>query len=224
MCAIRLPLNRRRWFLGALGLVLLAGAVAFVIRSEFDWRAIPRAMNTLPTMIILSLVTVLPLAGFPISMVYLLLGVRFGPVLGLGVVGGITAVHLLGTHWITRSFLRRPLRLFIARRRHRVPEVPSGENGAIALMIMLAPAVPYFVRNYVLALSGIPLGIYFPVALPIHVLRSYVVLFLGDFGSSPSRAGLVFIGLFLTVQLTICAGVAWWLRKRHKRLACLQAN
>jgi uncharacterized membrane protein YdjX (TVP38/TMEM64 family) len=174
--------------------------------------------------VVLTITAVLPLVGFPISMVYLLLGARFGPVLGLAVVTGITALHLLGTHWIARSFLRRPLLRFIERRKHHVPEVPPGENAAIALMIMLAPAIPYFVRNYVLALSGIPLRIYLWIALPIHVLRSYVALFLGDFGSSPSDRAWVFLGIFYGTKLAIFAGVAWWLRARHKRNAALRVH
>jgi uncharacterized membrane protein YdjX (TVP38/TMEM64 family) len=175
-------------------------------------------MGALNSAALLTLSAVLPLAGFPITLVYLLVGARFGRLLGLGIVGGITAFHLLGTHWVTRSFFRRPLLLFMDRHKHHVPKVPPGENGAIALMFMLTPAVPYFIRNYVLALSGIPLRIYFGVALPIHLLRSYVALFLGNFGSSPSRQGLIFLGVFYALQLTLLAGVAWWLRRRHQRL------
>ncbi len=219
MRAFRSLSLKRRWLIGGLAVVALGGAIVWLISTGFDWRAIPRAMNRLNSAAILSLTTVLPLAGFPISMVYLLIGAHFGPVIGLSIVAGVTTLHLLGTHWIARSFLRRPLLRFIEGRKHRVPAVPPGENGAIALMVMLAPAIPYFVRNYVLALSGIPLRIYFWVALPIHVLRSYVALFLGNFGSSPSHRGLIFLGVFYGTKLTVFACVAWWLRKRHKRLA-----
>jgi len=196
----------------------LGGVVAWIMIADVHWQAIPRAMSRLNTSSILALTTVLPLAGFPISLVYLLLGARFGPVTGLGIVSGITAIHLLGTHWIARSFLKGPLQRFMGRHPHRVPTVLPGENGPLALMIMIAPAIPYFVRNYVLALSGIPLRVYFAVALPVHVARSYVVLFLGDFGSSPSRSGLIFLGVFYTLQFTILAGLAWWLRRHHQRL------
>jgi len=147
-----------------------------------------------------------------------LIGARFGPEIGLMVVAGITALHLLGTHWVARGFLRARLQRFIERRNHHVPEVPPGENGAIALMIMLAPGIPYFLRNYVLALSGIPLRIYFAIAMPIHVLRSYVALFLGDIGSGPSGRAWIFLGIFYGTKLAIFAGVAWWLRARHKRM------
>ena len=202
-----------------LGAVLISTALGWLITTDFEWQSIPRAMDRLNTPLVLALTMGLPLAGLPISMVYLLIGARFGPMIGLGIVFVITALHLLGTHWITRSFLRRPLLRFIARCNHRVPEVPPGENGAITLMVLLAPAIPYFVRNYVLALSGIPIRIYFAIALPVHVVRSYVALFIGGFSSAPSHDGMIFIGVFYTAQLAVFAGIAWWLRKRHHRLS-----
>jgi len=220
MCAIRPCSSKRRWVIGCVCAIILGATLWWAISSTGpDWRSLLRRMSTLNSTALLLLSTVLPLAGFPITLVYLLVGARFGRLLGLGVVGVITAIHLLGTHWITRSFFRRPLLLFMARHKHHVPKVPPGENGAIALMLMLTPAIPYFIRNYALALSGIPLRIYFCVALPIHLLRSYVALFLGNFGSSPSRQGLIFLGGFYAMQLAILAGVAWWLRRRHQRLA-----
>lgn len=219
MRAFRPTLTKRHWLYGGLAVLALLVGVLLLTATDFDWQAIPRTMNRLDTTTIVLLMAVLPVAGFPISMVYLLIGLRFGPVVGLAVVTGITALHLLGTHWIARSFLRGPLQRLIVRRNHHVPEVPPGENGAIALMIMLAPGIPYFLRNYVLALSGIPLRIYFAIAMPIHVLRSYVALFLGDIGSGPSGRAWLFLGLFYGTKLAIFAAVAWWLRARHKRMS-----
>src|SRR3954464_9924691 len=113
MCAIRPHSSTRRWVIGCVAILIL-GVSAWLIISVVapDWRSLFRAMGTLNSAALLSLSAVLPLAGFPISLVYLLVGSRFRPLIGLGIVGVITAFHLLGTHWVTRSFLRRPLLLF----------------------------------------------------------------------------------------------------------------
>ncbi|CAM2770627.1 TVP38/TMEM64 family protein [Rariglobus hedericola] len=219
MRAFKFNLSKRQWLIGGTVLLALVGAALWLFLIDFDWLAIPRAMEKLNTGVILTLTSILPLVGFPISMVYLLIGARFGPLIGLGIVSAITAFHLIGTHWIARSFLRGPLERFIKRRYQHMPEVPPGENAAVALMVMLAPGIPYFIRNYVLGLSGIPLRIYFWIALPIHVLRSYVALFLGDFGGAPSTRGLILLGAIYGTKIAIFSWVAWRLRLRHKRLA-----
>lgn len=208
--------KRHALIAGVIVLVAL-GAFAALYYSGFDWQRIPRTMEKLNTAVLLALGATLPLAGFPISLVYLSLGARFGPLAGLAVVIAITALHLVATHWIARSFLRKRLTDFIEGRGHKVPQVPKGENTSVSLIVMLAPGIPYFIRNYVLALSGILFRIYFCVALPVHLLRSFVVLFLGDLGSAPSGRGAVVLALIYGTKFAIFAVVAWRLRLRHRR-------
>jgi uncharacterized membrane protein YdjX (TVP38/TMEM64 family) len=211
-------ITKRRLLLGSI-LGLAIAAVAFWVRSsDLEWRQLPRAMESLDSVTVLALAVVVPVVGFPISVIYLIVGARFGPIIGISLIAGLTAGHLIATHWIARGFLRARLLRVMARHQHRIPAVPVGENAAVSLMIMLAPAIPYFIRNYALALSGIPLRIYFAIALPVHVARSCVALFLGDLGTDPSREGFYLIVSFYAIKLLIFAGVAWWLRQRHKRL------
>jgi uncharacterized membrane protein YdjX (TVP38/TMEM64 family) len=207
----------RQWLWLIIAILVIGGAVGWLLASGFDWKVIPRALAELNMALVLVVTAILPLVGFPISIVYLVIGARFGPAMGLAVVAGITVVHLLGTHWITRSFLRDPLLRFIERRGHRVPPVPEGENTVVAVMIMMAPGIPYFLRNFTLALSGVPLRVYLPVALPFHLLRSCVTLFVGDLGGSPSRGGAKLVVIIYTVRLGIFLALAWWLRRRHLR-------
>lgn len=209
--------SKRHWLIAGVIVLLVAGICGGLFYTDFDWQKIPRAMERLNTAALLALTAVLPLLGFPISLVYLSLGARFGPLGGLAVVTAITSVHLVATHWIGRSFLKDRLKRFIEKRGHHIPQVPKGDDTAIALIVMLAPGIPYFIRNYVLALSGIPLRIYFCVALPVHLLRSFVALFLGDFGSAPSGRGVALLVLIYATKLAIFAVVAWRLRLRHRR-------
>lgn len=197
---------------GLIGLVA-AGLSAF----DLEWGDLIRAMDRLDLKTVLALAILLPLLGFPISAIYLVIGARFGPAAGLGIVAVCTMFHLAGTHCIARGFLRRPLQRFLQRRHRNLPSVPPGANAAVAAMIMLAPAIPYFMRNYALALSRIPFPVYSLVALPLHVLRSYVALFLGDFGSSPTTGGLGLVVLVYAAQLSLCGLIAWHLRKNHRR-------
>lgn len=105
---------------------------------------------------------------------------------------------MLGSHGIARSVLRGPVQRFFNRRKHRLPALPEGEEWTVALMTALVPGLPYFVRNYLLALSGIPLRINFWICWPVYVVRSAVVIFLGDFSDG------------LSTRRVLVLGAVWW--------------
>lgn len=187
-----------------------------VLSAAVDWRALRLAMESIDRGPLLALVAVLPLFGFSIGVVYLVIGAVFGGGIGMAVVGGITAIHLVGSHWIARSFMRAPLLRYLDRRKKKLPELPEGEEWAVALMTALVPGLPYFVRNYLLALSEIPLRTYFWVCWPIYVIRSSLVIFLGDFSGdfSAQRAGV--LAAVFAVKVGICAYLLHRLRQRYK--------
>src|SRR5690606_37417341 len=182
--------------------------------TDFDLAGITttvaRGIGRLPAGAVIPLMAVLPVAGFPIAVVYLVAGARFGPLLRGGVVAAVTAFHLLATYAVARSFLRGPIERFVQRRHRKLPEIPPDEHAAVALIVGLVPGVPYFVRNYLLALSGLRLRTYFWVCLPIYVARSFVAILLGDLGGDPSRRGLIILVAVDVLKVAICGGVIWW--------------
>lgn len=206
-----------KWILSAVALVLLAAAAAFLFLRDFEWQRITDAINRLHPAAVLPFMAILPVFGFPIMFVYLFAGARFGPLVGGLVVAGVTAVHLLASYFIARSFLRGPVERFIERRHHHLPQVPPDEGPAVALVAALVPGLPYVVRNYALALAGVRLRVYFWVCLPVYVARSYVSILLGDLSSDPSRRGLIIIVVIDAIKVVICALVIAWLRQHHRK-------
>jgi uncharacterized membrane protein YdjX (TVP38/TMEM64 family) len=83
-------------------------------------------------------------------------------------------------------------------------------------MASLVPGIPYFARNYLLALSGVPLWTYFWICLPIYVARSYLTIFLGDLSSDPDGQKLFLIVAVYALKLGICAYLIRRLRQRYK--------
>ncbi|HUG13113.1 MAG TPA: VTT domain-containing protein [Opitutaceae bacterium] len=207
---------RIRW-----GWIFFAGlliAVAVIVgRSEaWDWHAFLRRLENMDRLPLLALAAILPLFGFSIAVVYVVIGAVFGGWPGMAVVTGLTAIHLCGSHWIARSFLRGPLQRFLKRRKKQLPELPKGEEWAVALMTALVPGLPYVVRNYLLALSPVPFRIYFPICLPVYVFRSGIVIFFGDFTSDLSVQRVVILGAILVVKVAVCALLLHRLRIRYK--------
>lgn len=204
------------WVKWAAAVVVISAVVSYLISTGFDWREIPRALEKLHPAAVIAVMAILPIFGFSISIVYLVAGAKFGPGLGLGIIAFVTLIHLLGTHFVGRGMFRRPLERFIRRSGHNMPELPEGSDAAVAAMIAIAPGLPYFVRNYFLALSSIALRTYLPIALFIYVTRSALAIFLGNFGTEPTRQGALVLGIVFLVKLGIAGTLLWYIRRRYK--------
>jgi uncharacterized membrane protein YdjX (TVP38/TMEM64 family) len=204
-----------RWVVAVL-LVLVALTLVVLLALEHGWWGnlvgLLEHVHPVPAV---ALMAVLPLAGFSIGVVYVVAGLKFGLVWGGVVIAAVTGVHLAGTHWIVRSFLRGPIERFLARRNYRLPEAPKGAERSLAAMVALVPGPPYFLRNYALALSGMPLRTYFWPCLLIYTARSYVTLALGDLGSDPSRAGFLWLAGIFAVKITVCGFLIRRIQRQH---------
>lgn len=209
--------KRAAWGVVA-GVVLFIGAVALIlVYTDLSWGGIIGWIDHVHPAVALPLMAVLPILGFPISIVYLFAGVRFGPIGGGLVVAAITAVHMLGTYLISNSFLRAPLQRFIEKRHKHLPAIPEDEQAMVCVIATLVPGLPYFIRNYVLALGGVKLKYFFTVCVPIYVARSYVTILLGDMGGEPTKQKLFILLGVDALKIGICAFVIWRLREHHRK-------
>lgn len=206
-----------RWIVGLAALMIVGLTIALFL--EFGWWGeIMELMQAVDPVLALLLMAVLPLFGFSIGVVYVIAGVKFGLVGGGLAIVAVTAVHLLGTHWIARSFLEKKLRRFLKKKHHAMPHAPDGAEMSLAAMVALVPGPPYFLRNYTLALSGIPLRRYFWVCLVIYTIRSYVTLAVGNLGSDPSRQGVYWLAGIIALKLTICAFLIRRIARKHREM------
>ena len=203
--------------MGAALVAVAALLVVLYVRSDVDFEAIIGRIAEFNGFVVFVLMAVLPVGGFSIGLVYLIAGIKFGPVFGGLAVAGATAVHLIASHWICQTVLRGPLQRFLKRRNHSLPHAPEGEHVSVAAMAALVPGLPYFARNYLLALTDVPLRVYFWVCLPIYVIRSYMVILLGDIGMDVNRRTLaILVGVYV-FKLSICGYLLWRIRRRIKR-------
>jgi uncharacterized membrane protein YdjX (TVP38/TMEM64 family) len=218
--ALLFGLNRHKhklWWVAA-ALVVVLVAVGLIWRyTDVTWVNVTDWIDGLNPIAVLPMMALLPIIGFPISVVYLIAGARFGPLGGGLVVAAVTTVHLLGTYVIARSFLREPVRRFIERRHAHLPHIPEDEQALVCVIAALVPGLPYVVRNYLLALADIRLKYYLGVCLPIYVARSYVTILLGDMSSDPSRTKIVVLIIVDVLKVLICGLVIWRLRVHHRK-------
>jgi len=207
--------TRKRVLRLILAVTIVAALVELLASEAVDLGAIRQWMQDLNAFVLILLMALLPLVGFSVSLVYLVAGAAFGGIAGFAVVTAITAVHLFGSHWLGTTFLRDPIARFLKARRVHVPEIPAGEERSISLLVVLTPGPPYFLRNYLLALSGSPLRLYFWIAWPIYVLRSCLVIFLGDSSTEMTTGRVMTLAGIFLLKISICAYIVYRVRRRY---------
>jgi uncharacterized membrane protein YdjX (TVP38/TMEM64 family) len=208
--------SQRHWWKIIVVTIAIGVGAWLLWRSDFSLKQLTNTIAGFNSFVVLLLMATLPIGGFSIGVMYVVAGIKFGPVLGGVAVAGATAVHLLATHWICQTVLRERLKRFLERRKHRLPAVPEGENASVAAMAALVPGLPYFSRNVLLALTTVPLRVYFWICLPIYVVRSYVAILIGDIGTDLNRRTLIILGLVYALKLGICGYLIMRFRRRLK--------
>jgi hypothetical protein len=200
------------WLLAAV--LVLVGLLVF---THGWWDELVELLEQTPLAVFLAVIAVLPLGGVSVALMYVVAGMRFGGPLGLVVVAIATAFHLAAAQVIAHSVLRRPVKRFLRRRGYRLPGYARNKPVALTLLGALVPGLPYIVRLYLLALSGVPFRTIFLVCWPVYVVRSGVAIFFGEWMDdlTPARAAL--LGGVLALKIGICAAAVWHLRRKHEK-------
>jgi uncharacterized membrane protein YdjX (TVP38/TMEM64 family) len=196
----------------ALGVVAIVALIALsLVYRQIDVEAVHRRAEDLNGVMIFVLMTVLPLAGFPVSICHAVAGVRFGMSWGLFLVSISIMLQLLASYGLVKlapSFFAKRMEPWRKR-------LPAGAHVPVTQFTMLLPGVPYFAQNYVLPLMGVPLGPYLIWAGIIHVLKSIVGIAFGHMSDdfTPGRiAGFVAYAIFITVA------TAWSFRRLQAQM------
>lgn len=162
--------------------------------------------------LLLSLYLVLPVFGFPISPFLILFGIKFGALLGNALVFAGLPLHLLGTYCLAQSVLGPWIQRLAEKHGFTVPQVPPHSSIWFSSMFMFFPGLPYFVKNYMLSLSGVPFFVYFLVGWSVNGIMGIPVVILGD---AAGDWNLLILGIAVLVFMAI-ALARIWIKKRFQ--------
>lgn len=197
--------------------VLSVGAIvaALVLLSLFYKQIDPAALHDraerLSGPAVFAAVAVLPLVGFPVSVMHAVAGARFGLKLAIPLVALALILQLLASYGLVRLapgfFARRlaPLRARLPRAAHR----------PLTLFTLLLPGAPFFAQNYVLALVGVPFRTFFLIAFPLHLMRSLIGVLFGEVSDQLSPARIAWFALYAVSVTLACA---WSFRRLRAQL------
>jgi uncharacterized membrane protein YdjX (TVP38/TMEM64 family) len=187
---------------------LVLGVIAALVYSRIDLRRIHEQAAGFNGGLAFALLVVLPLVGFPASLLHLAAGIRFGAVLGLTLVSFSILLQLLASYGIVR--LWRPWfeqARWLKKIRARIPH---GAHAGVCVVTVLLPGAPYAAVNYVLSLMGVSLRTFILCAWPLHTLRSTITVLFGDQSAHLTAARLA---VLMAYALTIFAA-SWWTYRR----------
>lgn len=154
---------------------------------------------------------VLPLIGMPTTPFFIMAGAAFD--VGTAIVGSLfgVALNLALSHWIAYSGLRPVLIRLLARGRYRLPDIGDKRGARLTLMVRLFPAMPGFVKTYLLCLAGVPFTAYFLVSMATATLYVVSFVLLGETVLEQDTRLLV-LAVAGVVLLWV---VARWMVRRH---------
>lgn len=211
---MKFPDEKRRWRSlpwRSIAVVIVALVLLNVLYGQIDIDDLHKFAAGLNGPLVFLGILVLPLLGFPVSVLHVFAGVRWGAQLGISLVVLSILLQLLASYALVRLF--RPL--FAARLEPLRQRIPEGAHGPVALFTMLVPGVPYFAKNYVLPLIGMPLRVYLLWCFPMHSLRSMVPIVFGDLSNNLTPTRIVALCLYGTAIALACA---WAFRRLRAQL------
>lgn len=191
--------------------VIVIAVIGALIYSQLDVHEVHRQAARLPAPLGFALLTVLPLLGFPASLLHIAAGIRFGAPLGMALVSLSIGLQLLASFAIVRLWRGHFERArWVAKVRKRIPK---GAHASICIFTLLLPGAPYAGINYVLPLVGVPLRTFLLCAWPVHTLRSTVTVVFGDQSDELTPWRLAALAAYALTVLGAC----WWMFRRLRR-------
>jgi uncharacterized membrane protein YdjX (TVP38/TMEM64 family) len=204
--------RRRNLFIIA-GLALAALALATWIWSD-ESRALAQHAMTLGRWPAFIALLILPLIGFPLSVLALAAGLRFGLVPALLLMAPALAFHLVFSFFVARHWLKRPLLRWLSHYDFTLPRAPDGESFSVALLINFIPGPPYFAKNYLLAVAELPFRAYFFAGLIANLLNTSMGILAGDFFRHMNLQGGAILTAYVLIISFFCHRLVRQLRRR----------
>ena len=196
--------------------ILVSVAAVYVLTGFPDVRDLFRYMKSpqIHPAALLSAFFILPLFGFPVSVLLVLLGLRFGSAFGLLFMFLIMPLHLAVSFSVARSVFGEWIKKIAGEKRVQGLQVPEHRHLEFSFLFMAVPGLSYAMKNYLLPLSGVRFRYYFFLGWLVQGVMGtpFVILGKAPVDWNPYLvAGAVLIFLLIYVVMK-------WGQKRYRNM------
>lgn len=210
MKLLKLLLQHRVRTIIVLSLLIAGGWFVQLHHHDISQEAIIAFGERIHTAWFLILFFILPLLGFPLSILLVLAGIRFGFAGGMAASAVAVFFHNFTAYHICHGFFRDPMRNFLERAGYAIPPISPGHRVRLTALFTAIHGPPYFAKLYLLALTDIPFLIYFWVGAPVYLI--FCVIPVGA-GSAATQFDATWIYAIITALAIFSLG-GYWLRRR----------
>lgn len=212
-----MPFTRKQWqIMGTACFLLLFAWVMVIGKGDDIANTIAEAIGDAGWLPFFAAMTLLPLAGFPVTPFYLIGGAIFDEWLcmlgtALSLLVNLSLAYLMAARW-----MRSALQKMISRHGHGLMPAFSSRRHTwlYILTVRVTPGPPLSVKNYLAGLAGVPFVPYLIISWPIAMSYAAGLILLGD-SLTEQRwfgviAGTLVLGTFLAVMFVLRS----WLQTR----------
>lgn len=161
--------------------------------------------------------TFLPLAGFPVSPLWVLGGVRFGPVWGSLIALVTLAINVSLAHCLASRWLHPFIQRWLSRRGSPAPVLSSKDETKFILLVRITPGIPLVVQNYLLGCAKVNFRNYLLISL---LVQSFYIIGFTTFGDAltQTKAWKLILGLCLLLSASLATHfIRKWVRRTNTK-------
>jgi uncharacterized membrane protein YdjX (TVP38/TMEM64 family) len=176
--------------------------IALVFREEIAlFISFIKSDETHPVVLLFSFL-ILPIVGFPVTILLVMLGLRFDFLFGTLIMVLMMPIHLTLSFWVTHSIFGNKIKDIAGKKKYRIFDVPESRYFEFSFLFMAIPGLPYTAKNYLLPLFGIPFRHYFFIGWIVQGLAGIPFVILGEAASRWNvKLLLIFLPIFLVIYL-----------------------
>ncbi|WP_309387870.1 TVP38/TMEM64 family protein [Cerasicoccus frondis] len=168
-----------------------------LVEQVFQW------LESINGIFLLPAIAILPLCFFPVSVLLVLVGYKFGPVEGLLLAMVGVAINDAIAYWMARTFMRGPIVRMLEKRKLKVPVIKKENEIQWIALLRIAPGSPMIIQSYLLGLANVNFMRYMLLSVPIQSVHVFLIIMFGD-AIFEGKVGTV----IFAVSLFIVVGIA----------------